>query len=100
MRFSDHDKEIVKEFVLWLYNKYKIFELGEDDNLDEILKEYFDKKEIAAIKHACSSDLFERLNEIDDKMQAFDISAYKYDLLYKEQSKIKIELQERGYSVN
>lgn len=100
MRFSDHDKEIVKEFVLWLYDKYEIFELGEDDNLDEILKEYFDKKEIAAINHACSSDLFERLNEIDDKMQAFDISAYKYDLLYKEQSKIKIELQERGYSVN
>lgn len=56
MRFSDHDKEIVKEFVLWLYNKYKIFELGEDDNLDEILKEYFDKKEIAAIKHSSTSN--------------------------------------------
>lgn len=52
------------------------------------------------VKYTNSSDLLERLNEIDDKLQDFDISAYKYDLLCKEQSKLKIELQERGYSVN
>ena len=48
---------------------------------------------------ASSSDLLKRLNEIDDELQDFHISAHKSDLLYKEQDSLKSELQERGYSI-
>lgn len=109
MKFSEHEKETIKEFVSWLYDKYEIFEPEEDactlysdmkyHNLDEVLKEYFDEKEIAEIKHADSSDIFERLNEIDDELKDFFISGHKCDLLYAEQYKLKTELLERGYSV-
>ena len=42
--------------------------------------------------------LFKRLHEIDDELKDFHISAYKCDLLYDEQTRIKLELQRRGYS--
>lgn len=41
------------------------------------------------IKSADSSDLLKRLNEIDEELQDFHISAHKCDLLYKEQDAIK-----------
>lgn len=37
--------------------------------------------------------LFKRLHEIDDELKNFHISAYKCDLLYDEQTRIKLELQ-------
>ena len=46
------------------------------------------------IKSANSSDLFKRLDEIDGELQDFNISAYKCDLLYKEQDSLKTELQQ------
>ena len=49
------------------------------------------------IKSANSSDLFKRLDEIDGELQDFNISAYKRDLLYKEQDSLNTELQQRGY---
>ena len=39
------------------------------------------------IKSAGDFDLFRRLDEIDGELQDFHISAYKCDLLYKEQDK-------------
>lgn len=51
MKLSKHDEEIIKEFTLWLCDKYEIFEPEEDGytlyqdmkyhGADEILKEYF-----------------------------------------------------------
>lgn len=52
------------------------------------------------IKSANSSDLFKRLDEIDDELQDFHISAYKCDLLYKEHDNIKAELRQRGYRID
>lgn len=58
--------------------------LGKDENIMEI-------------KSANSSDLFKRLDEIEGELQDFHISAYKCDLLYKEQNSLKAELRQRGY---
>lgn len=52
------------------------------------------------IKSANSSDLFKRLDEIDGELQDFHISAYRCDLLYKEQDSLKAELRQRGYKIN
>ena len=52
------------------------------------------------IKSANSSDLFKRLDEIDGELQDFNISAYKRDLLYKEQNSLKAELRQIGYKIN
>lgn len=49
------------------------------------------------IKYANSSDIFKRLNEFDNELQDFHISAYKCDLLHKEQDSLKAELRQRGY---
>ena len=49
------------------------------------------------IKSAGDFDLFRRLDEIDGELQDFHISAYKCDLLYKEQDSLKAELRQRGY---
>ena len=49
------------------------------------------------IKFIDDSTLFHRLNEIDDKLKDFHISAYRCDLLFKEQNEIKTELRKRGY---
>ena len=38
------------------------------------------------IKSANSSEIFKRLDEIDNELQGFHISAYKCDLLYKEEN--------------
>ena len=59
----------------------------------EIMEDYM------KVTTASSSDLLKRLNEIDDELQDFHISAHKSDLLYKEQDSLKSELQERGYSI-
>lgn len=50
------------------------------------------------IKSADDFDLFRRLDEIDGELQDYCISAYKCDLLYKEQDSLKTELQQRGYN--
>lgn len=47
------------------------------------------------IKSADSSDLLKRLNEIDEELQDFHISAHKCDLLYKEQDAIKTILRQK-----
>ena len=47
------------------------------------------------IKSADSSDLIKRLNEIDEELQDFHISAHKCDLLYKEQDAIKTILHQK-----
>lgn len=52
------------------------------------------------IKSAGDFDLFKRLDEIDGELQDFHISAYKCDLLYKEQNSLKTELRQRGYKIN
>ena len=52
------------------------------------------------IKSADNSDLLKRLDEIDGELQDFHISAYKCDLLYKEQNSLKTELRQRGYKIN
>lgn len=52
------------------------------------------------IKSAGDFDLFKRLDEIDGELQDFHISAYKCDLLYKEQDSLKTELRQRGYKIN
>lgn len=52
------------------------------------------------MKSADDSDLFKRLDEIDGELQDFHISAYKCDLLYKEQNNLKAELRQRGYKIN
>ena len=52
------------------------------------------------IKSAGDFDLFRRLDEIDGELQDFHISAYKFDLLYKEQDSLKAELRQRGYKIN
>lgn len=52
------------------------------------------------IKSAGDFDLFRRLDEIDGELQDFHISAYKCDLLYKEQDSLKAELRQRGYKIN
>ena len=41
--------------------------------------------------------LFRRLDDIDGELQDWHISAYKSDLLTKEQDEIKEELRKRGY---
>ena len=51
------------------------------------------------IKSAGDFDLFKRLDEIDCELQDFHISAYKCDLLYKEQNSLKTELRQRGYKI-
>lgn len=53
MQITEHDKQVIKEFVLWLCDKYEIFEPEEDGytlygdmkyhGSDEVLKEYFDE---------------------------------------------------------
>ncbi len=43
--------------------------------------------------------LFRRLDEIEGELQDWHISAYKSDLLSKEQDEIKTELRERGYKI-
>lgn len=55
---------------------------------------------IMKIKSADNSDLLKRLDEIDGELQDFHISAYKCDLLYKEQNDLKAELRQRGYKIN
>ena len=52
------------------------------------------------IKSAGDFDIFKRLDEIDGELQDFHISAYKCDLLYKEQNNLKAELRQRGYKIN
>lgn len=52
------------------------------------------------IKSAGDFDLFKRLDEIDGELQDFHISAYKCDLLYKEQDSLKAELRQIGYKIN
>lgn len=52
------------------------------------------------MKSAGDFDLFKRLDEIDGELQDFHISAYKCDLLYKEQNNLKAELRQRGYKIN
>ena len=47
------------------------------------------------VKSADSSDLLKRLNEIDEELQDFHISAHKCDLLYKEQDAIKTILHRK-----
>ena len=55
MKLSEQNKQVVKEFVSWLCDKYEVFE-PEDDGYtlygdmkyhgsDEILKEYFNENE-------------------------------------------------------
>lgn len=51
------------------------------------------EESIMEIKSANSSDLFKRLDEIDGELQDFHVSAYKCDLLYKEQDSLKAELR-------
>ena len=51
------------------------------------------------IKSADSSDLLKRLNEIDEELQDFHISAHKCDLLYKEQDTIKTILHQKQHIV-
>ena len=51
------------------------------------------------IKSAGDFDIFKRLDEIDCELQDFHISAYKCDLLYKEQNSLKTELRQRGYKI-
>lgn len=51
------------------------------------------------IKSADSSDLLKRLNEIDEELQDFHISAHKCDLLYKEQNAIKTILHQKQHIV-
>lgn len=55
------------------------------------------EENIIEIKYANSSDIFKRLNEFDNELQDFHISAYKCDLLHKEQDSLKAELRQRGY---
>lgn len=53
MKLSEQNKQAIKEFVLWLCDKYEVFEPEEDGytlyndmiyhSKDEILKEYFDE---------------------------------------------------------
>lgn len=43
--------------------------------------------------------LFHRLDEIDGEFQDWHISAYKSDLLSKEQKELKEELLKRGYTI-
>lgn len=52
------------------------------------------------IKSADDFDLFKRLDEIDGELQDYYVSAYKCDLLYKEQDSLKAELRQRGYQNN
>lgn len=51
------------------------------------------------IKSADSSDLLKRLNEIDEELQDFHISAHKCDLLYKEQDAIKTILRQKRHII-
>ena len=51
------------------------------------------------IKSADSSDLLKRLNEIDEELQDFHISAHKCDLLYKEQDAIKTILHPKRHII-
>lgn len=51
------------------------------------------------IKSADSSDLLKRLNEIDEELQDFHISAHKCDLLYKEQDVIKTILHQKRHII-
>lgn len=51
------------------------------------------------IKSADSSDLLKRLNEIDEELQDFHISAHKCDLLYKEQDAIKTILHQKRHII-
>lgn len=46
-------------------------------------------------KSADNPDLLKRLNEIDEELQDFHISAHKCDLLYKEQDAIKTILRQK-----
>lgn len=52
------------------------------------------------IKFANSFDLFKKLDESDGELQDFHISAYRCNLLYKEQDSLKAELWQRGYKIN
>ena len=51
------------------------------------------------IKSTDSSDLLKRLNEIDEELQDFHISAHKCDLLYKEQDTIKTILHQKQHII-
>lgn len=52
-KISEHDKHVIKDFVLWLCDKYEIFEPEKDGytlyadmkyhDSDEVLKEYFNE---------------------------------------------------------
>ena len=55
--------------------------------------------DLMKIKSADSSDLLKRLNEIDEELQDFHISAHKCDLLYKEQDAIKTILHQKRHII-
>lgn len=56
MQLSEHDKQVIREFVLWLCDKYEIFEQEDDGYIlygdmkyhssDEVLEEYFNETTI------------------------------------------------------
>ena len=63
-QISEHDKQVIREFILWLCEKYEILEPEEDGytlygdmkyhSSDEILKEYFNenRKQLMSIDEA------------------------------------------------
>ncbi len=51
------------------------------------------------IKSADNSNLLKRLDEIDEELQDFHISAHKCDLLYKEQDAIKTILHQKRHII-
>ena len=66
----------------WWHNSQNLITARKDDSLMKI-------------KSADSFDLLKRLNEIDEELQDFHISAHKCDLLYKEQDAIKTILRQK-----
>lgn len=70
----------------WWHNAQNLITTRKDDSLMKI-------------KSADSSDLLKRLNEIDEELQNFHISAHKCDLLYKEQAAIKTILHQKRHII-
>ena len=116
---NEEQKAVVVEFETELW-KPKVDEMRESMSLLEISEvinnwwlnyEIADETEVNLTNYILSQEeeqktryseydnfeLLTRLRQIDTDLQDFHISAYKCDLLYKEQDKLKIELQKRGY---
>lgn len=71
--------------------------VNENLSEQEFIKEVVRKITKSKLSSVDDDMLFKRLDKIDDELKDFHISAYKADMLYKEQRRILREIKYRGY---